>query len=192
MELLGLTGGVGMGKSTVAEYFVTLGELVIDTDVLAREIVTPGQPALDEIRREFGDGVFQPNGELDRAGLARVVFADESRRRVLEAILHPRIRSAWRGQVEVWSQQGVRRATIVIPLLFETGAHAELTRTICVACSSRTQRRRLETRGWSMEEIDRRIAAQWPTVQKMSSADGVIWNESSLEICREQAARLLD
>jgi dephospho-CoA kinase len=192
MELIGLTGGVGMGKSMVADYLVKRGELVIDTDLLARELVRPGTSVLEEIGREFGDEVIQPDGQLDRGALARIVFADESRRRTLEALLHPRIRAAWREQAEAWSREGARRGWVVIPLLFETGAQAELARTICVACSGRTQYQRLESRGWTAEEMDRRIGAQWPIVQKMNSADGVIWNESGLEICFEQAARLMN
>ncbi|HEV8543360.1 MAG TPA: dephospho-CoA kinase [Verrucomicrobiae bacterium] len=192
MELVGLTGGVGMGKSTVADYLSVRGELVIDTDVLAREIVEPGKPALEEIRREFGPEVIQVGGQLDRSALARIVFGDESRRRALEQLLHPLIRAAWREQAGNWARKGARRAVVVIPLLFETGAQSELTRTICVGCSGATQRRRLTMRGWSAEEIERRIGAQWPILQKMNSADGVVWNESHREICLEQTARLMN
>ena len=96
MLLIGLTGGIGMGKSTVAEYLSRTGELVVDTDVLARELVAPGQPALAEIVRNFGEKVLAADGSLDRTTLAEVVFKDEVHRKTLEAILHPRIRASWK------------------------------------------------------------------------------------------------
>jgi len=128
MKLCGLTGGVGMGKSTAAGFFLALGTRVVDTDKLARELAEPGQPALEEIQREFGPGVLDPDGRLKRAELARVVFADPAARKKLEAILHPRIRERWRGQVAQWRAQDCPVAIVVIPLLFETGAEAEFDR----------------------------------------------------------------
>ena len=190
MLLIGLTGGIGMGKSTVAEYLSRTGEWVVDTDVLARELVAPGQPALDEIARTFGNKVLSADGSLDRAALAEMVFKDESRRKVLESILHPRIRSAWKDWAGRCSAQGARRAVVVIPLLFETGAEKELDLTICVACSGQTQTDRLRARGWDEAEIVRRIAAQIPAREKMDRSHRVIWNEAGLDVCEQQAARI--
>jgi dephospho-CoA kinase len=190
MKLCGLTGGVGMGKSTAAGFFLALGARVVDTDKLARELAEPGQPALEEIQREFGPGVLDPDGRLKRAELARVVFADPAARKKLEAILHPRIRERWRGQVAQWRAQDCPVAIVVIPLLFETGAEAEFDRIICVACPSAAQRERLESRGWGEAQIQGRIAAQWPIEQKIARAHYVIWSDGSLDSHRRQVAAL--
>jgi dephospho-CoA kinase len=192
MILIGLTGGIGMGKSTVARFLAERGEPIIDTDELARELVQPGQPALDEIRSEFGAAVVQSDGTLDRAALARIVFADADRRTRLEAILHPRIRAAWKGRAQAWAGEDVKHGVIVIPLLFETAAEKELDLTICVACSRPAQAKRLQARGWSEVEIANRIAAQKPIEEKMDRADRVIWNEASVEVCEMQVARVFD
>src|SRR5688572_24937086 len=130
MLLIGVTGGVGMGKSAVAEYLSRRGELVVDTDVLARELVAPGQPALAEISRNFGEKVLAADGSLDRSALAKIVFRDELHRKRLETILHPRIRAAWKNWAARCFEQGARRVVIVIPLLFETGADRELNLTL--------------------------------------------------------------
>jgi dephospho-CoA kinase len=190
MVLIGLTGGIGMGKSTVAEYLLRRGEKVVDTDVLARRFVEPGQPALDEIRDAFGQEVFGSGEVLDRKALARVVFSSAEARKKLEEILHPRIRAAWKAEVEQWRCAGVSRGVVIIPLLFETGAQAEVDTVICVGCSREVQNRRLLARGWTPAEIKNRNAAQWPIEKKIDHADGVIWNESTMELCEEQCARL--
>jgi len=191
MLLIGLTGGIGMGKSTVAEYLSRSGESVVDTDVLARELVAPGQPALAEISRDFGEKVLAADGSLDRSALAKIVFQDESHRKRLEAILHPRIRVAWKTWAGRCFEQGVRRVVIVIPLLFETGADRELNLTLCVACSPDTQTRRLHARGWNDQEIERRISAQLPIREKIERSNRVVWNEAGLDVCEKQVARIL-
>lgn len=192
MILIGLTGGIGMGKSTVADYLERVGEALIDSDGLARQLVEPGQAALGEIREAFGEAVVTTRGELDRKALAGVVFRDPEARRRLESILHPKIRSAWKSKAEDWRRAGLRRAFVVIPLLYETGAEGEFGQVFCVACSPAVQNLRLKQRGWTPEEIRSRCEAQWGVEKKMDRADGVIWNESTLKICEEQCARLLD
>ena len=191
MKVLGLTGGVGMGKSACVQLLHARGIPVIDTDDLAREIVRPGEPALREIRSLFGPDVFSSDGHLRRAELARRVFNDPAARRQLEAILHPPIRQRWRAQVEAWRAQGLPVAIVVIPLLFETQAEQELDETICVACTVATQRERLTSRGWTPEEIDQRIQAQWPAEVKMARADYVVWTEGDLGVAAEQIDRIL-
>jgi dephospho-CoA kinase len=191
MKVLGLTGGVGMGKSACIEFLRARGIPVIDTDDLAREVVRPGQPALGEIREAFGPDVFSSDGQLLRAELARRVFGDPAARRLLEAILHPAIRRRWRTQVETWRAQSLPLAVVVIPLLFETQAERELDETICVACTAATQRERLIARAWTPEEIDQRIAAQWPAEVKIARADHVIWTEGDLGVAAEQIDRIL-
>ncbi len=179
-----------MGKSTVASLLAARGERLIDADELARELVKPGQPALREIKAAFGDAVLQADGTLDRARLGQLVFANAERRSVLESILHPRIREAWKTGAQRWAEQGAKRGIVVIPLLFETGAEKELNLTICVACTRRTQENRLRNRGWKEEEISNRISSQKPIGEKMDRADRVVWNESTMEVCELQVARI--
>src|SRR5437588_1645267 len=182
MNIIGLTGGVGMGTSTAANLLHERGLPVIDTDVLAREVVEPGQPAWEEIQRLFGPGIVRTDGQLRRDELARQVFSDPARRKQLEAIVHPRIRERWLTQIELWRAEKQSHSLVVIPLLFETDAAASFTTIICVACSPATQRERLLARGWSPEQVEQRIQAQWPTEKKMALAHFVIWTEGSLEV----------
>ena len=191
MVVLGLTGGIGMGKSTCAQLLRERSVPVVDTDDLARRVVEPGQPAQNEIRAAFGPQMIGADGNVRRDELARLVFADAGARRRLETILHPRIRELWRAQAETWRAEKHALAVVVIPLLFETGAEKELDRTICVACSEATQRERLLSRGWTAEQIDQRNRAQLPIEEKLARADYVIWTEGGLEVHVEQLERLL-
>ncbi|PWU12312.1 MAG: dephospho-CoA kinase [Verrucomicrobia bacterium] len=222
MITVGLTGGIGMGKSACADLLRQRGIPVIDTDVLARQIVEPGQPALEEIRQTFGPQVIRPDGRLDRKQLAGTVFYDPTARAQLEQILHPRIRQLWKSQLETLRAQTsptlplshsptprpaeprsnaprshaphaphAPLAVVVIPLLFETHAQTELDATLCVACTSVTQRERLRPRGWSDKEIDLRISAQLPISEKTSLANFVIWTEGSLDVHARQLDRIL-
>ena len=191
MKVLGLTGGVGMGKSASAQLLRSRAVPVVDTDDLARQVVEPGQPALAEVREAFGDGVVGPDGQLRRDELARRVFADASARKLLEDILHPRIRALWRAQMERWRTEGHPLAVVVIPLLFETRAEAELDATICVACSTATQHERLRARGWPPDQIQQRVQAQLPIEQKMARADYVVWTEAGLDVHAAQLDRIV-
>ena len=119
-----------MGKSTAAGFLSKRGIPVIDTDLLARQLVEPETPALAEIKARFGDNVIGSDGRLDRAVLAKIVFADAARRQELEAILHPRIREHWQAQINAWRHEGKPIAVVVIPLLFETRAQSQFTKTI--------------------------------------------------------------
>jgi dephospho-CoA kinase len=192
MKLFGLTGGIGMGKSAAAQILTQLGVSVVDTDVLARTVVSAGQPALGEIQRAFGDTVISSDGSLRRDVLARIVFSDPTAREKLEAILHPRIRELWKRQIETWRSQGIQTACVVIPLLFETNAGSEFDATVCVACSAATQRKRLAERGWGVEQTSQRIAAQFPIDKKIAKANYVVWNEGSLEILQAQLDVILN
>jgi dephospho-CoA kinase len=188
MKAFGLTGGVGMGKSAAADILHQRGIPVVDTDLLARQTVEPGQPALEEIHREFGDGVIGPDGRLLRRELGRIVFSNPDARNKLEAITHPRIRALWKTRIEQWRTQGHSLAVVVIPLLFETRAESDLDATVCVACSASTQRERLALRGWDILEMERRIAAQWPVNRKMDQANHVAWSEGPIEVLAGQLA----
>ena len=191
MQLCGLTGGVGMGKSTAAGFLLAHGVRVVDTDDLARQLVQPGQPALAEIGETFGAEILSSNGELKRAELARQVFADPIARQRLEAILHPRIQASWLAQIEAWRAENCPLAIVIIPLLYETRAAAHFEKIICVACSSAAQRNRLAGRNWNAEQIQQRIAAQWPIEQKIARADFVIWTEGTPEAHEQQIGKFL-
>ena len=191
MQLIGLTGGVGMGKSVVSAFLARKGIPLADTDEIAREVVERGSSGLAEIRAEFGPEVINRAGELDRSALAAIVFRDAERRKQLEKIIHPRIRETWLARAESWKKNGAEMGVVVIPLLFETGAEKLVDRVICVACSKATQEASLYARGWSHDQIAGRLDAQWPVGMKIDRSDGVIWNEAGIEICEEQAARLL-
>ena len=191
MKLCGLTGGVGMGKSTAAVFFSQHGARVVDTDEIARELVQPGQPALAEIKKEFGGKIISSTGELKRSELAQIIFADEFARKKLEAILHPRIRASWLAQVEIWKKENCSLAIVVIPLLFETAAESHFDKIICVASSATAQHERLAARGWSPEQIRQRLAAQLPIEQKIARAHFVLWTEGKLAAHAQQVARIL-
>jgi dephospho-CoA kinase len=191
LKRIGLTGGIGMGKSTADKLLRDRGVPLVDTDLLAHELVEPGQASLAEILDAFGPEILKPEGRLDRAALAKRVFADPAARQRLEGILHPRIRAAWRAQFETWAAENRPLAVVVIPLLFETGAEAELDATICVACSASTQQTRLLARGWPPEQIQQRIRAQWPIEKKIADSNYVIWTEAGLDVHAAQLTRVL-
>jgi len=191
MTRLGLTGGIGMGKSTAAELLAKRGAKVSDSDQLARELVEPGQPALAEIAGAFEDDVLRENGSLDRAKMAALVFNDSTAREKLEGILHPRIREAWQARLDGWAAAGEQLAVAVIPLLFETRAEANFDRTVCVACSPEAQRERLRERGWSDDQISSRLEAQMAVDEKMKRADHVVWTDGTIEAHAAQWDALL-
>ena len=190
MKVCGLTGGVGMGKSTAAEFLRARGAQVVDTDELARQLVQPGQPALAEIQAEFGKAIIASDGRLRRDELAEIIFADAAARKKLETILHPRIRERWLAQVEIWRKENRALAVVVIPLLFETRAESHFDKIICVACSAPTQRQRLLSRGWTPKQIEQRLAAQWPVEQKIPRADFVVWTDGALDAHARQLERI--
>lgn len=191
MKLFGITGGVGMGKSTAGQLLAERGVVVADTDLIARELVEPGQPSWEEIRQRFGPSLFTPDGRLNRSQLARLVFADDAARAELEAILHPRIRAVWQAKADSWRMTGQPLGAVIIPLLFETKAETSFDAVICVACAEASRWRRLRERGWSSGEIRRRIEAQWPTEEKITAADFLVWTEGPLEVHAAQFDRIL-
>jgi dephospho-CoA kinase len=183
MLLIGLTGGIGAGKSAVAARLAELGAIVIDADALSRDVVRPGTEGLAEVVAEFGPEVLTATGELDRAALGRLVFADPERRQALERIVHPRVR--------------VRSAEIIgaappdavvvndVPLLVETGQAAAFPLVIVVLAAEATRIARLvRDRGMSEEDARARIAAQATDEQRRAVADVVIDNDGSLEDLR--------
>jgi len=190
MRVLGLTGGIGSGKSMVAEMFAELGATVIDADQIARDIVEPGQPALGEIVSSFGRDILLPDGRLHRAKLAEIIFGDPAARARLNAITHPRIRE--RMEVEVAARRSGPGVLIVdIPLLFENGRQSSVEKVIVVWVDLETQRRRLTERdGLTAEAAGQRIAAQMPLDDKRARADHVIDNSGDRENTRRQVEAL--
>jgi dephospho-CoA kinase len=185
---IGLTGGIGSGKTTVSDGFAALGAEVIDTDALSRELVEPGQPALEEIRDTFGDAVLDPSGRLDRDALRRRVFAEPAERRRLEAILHPRIRDVMLRRAEASRAPYV---VFVVPLLVETGQHELVDRVLVVDAPEHLQRERAASRdGADPEAIDRILAAQVDRATRLAHADDVITNDGPLSRLQGEIARL--
>jgi dephospho-CoA kinase len=189
MFTVGLTGGIGSGKSTVADCFAAHGVPVIDTDVIARDLTAPGGAALEAIRAVFGEAFIQADGTLDRAALRRRVFADGAARRQLEAILHPRIRQLV-GQM--LATLTAPYALIVIPLLVETGGYRDvLSRVLVVDCPEDVQIARVTARsGLSRDEIKAILAAQAGRAERLAVADDIIVNAASLEALRGEVAAL--
>jgi dephospho-CoA kinase len=191
LKLFGITGGVGMGKSTAGELLRQLGVAVTDTDLIARQLVEPGQPALAEIVEKFGPSLISGEGRLNRSALARRVFGEVEARAVLERILHPRIRAIWEAETAGWRDAGRAHGAVIIPLLFETKAAPIFDAVVCVACSERTREERLAERGWSRREIQQRCEAQWPVEQKAAQSDFVVWTETTLPAHAAQLERLV-
>jgi dephospho-CoA kinase len=184
-----LTGGIATGKSHVRARFEALGVPTIDSDVLAREAVAPGTPGLAAVVREFGTGILDPSGAIDRKKLGAIVFSDPARRRALEAIIHPAVRQA----TDDWFAALSPRAPVAIadiPLLYETGREKDFEAVIVTACEPEEQVRRVMSRdGLTDAEARQRVAAQLPIAEKVSRADYVIRTDGSMEETDRQATR---
>ena len=188
---VGLTGGVASGKSTVSALLVELGAVVIDSDLLARQVVEPGSPGLAAVVAEFGEDVLAEDGTLDRAALGAVVFADEGRRKRLEAILHPLIRERGHALADEASP-----GTLVvhdIPLLVESGQADRFEEVVVVDVPVETQvERMVRDRGWTREDAEARVRAQAGREQRLAVATQVIDNSGTREDLRERVAEVFD
>ena len=175
---IGLTGGIGSGKSTVARRFAALGALVVDTDALAHALTAPGGAAIPAIAAAFGADMVAADGAMDRAKMRALVFAQPAQRQRLEAILHPMIAAATRAQA---SRAGVGQAVVFdVPLLTESATwRARVDRVVVVDCAAATQVARVVQRsGWTAEAVERTIAQQASRAQRRAIADAVIVNET--------------
>lgn len=189
MTRIGLTGGIASGKSTVSSRLAELGAVVIDSDVLAREVVGPGTPGLAAVVREFGPTVLTTAGDLDRQALAGIVFDDEAARRRLETIVHPLVRRR-AAEIEAIAPPG---AVVVhdIPLLVESGQAADFDVVVVVDVDEAVQRERLrERRGMSTEQVSARIAAQSERRARLAAADHVINNDGTPDDLRRSVDAL--
>jgi len=176
--LVGLTGGIATGKSTVANLLRDLGAEIIDADVLAREVVEPGEPALDEIVAAFGRSVLEATGRLDRKALGAIVFADPERRGRLEAITHPRIRERFQRQLDALTARDFRGLVFFdAAVMIESGNYRNMDRLVVVVADEPTQLARLMARdGIARDEALRKIRSQMPLAEKAKLADYVIDN----------------
>jgi dephospho-CoA kinase len=185
---IGLTGGIASGKSTVADMFAELGVPVIDTDVIAREVVKPGQPALEDIRQKFGEHFIDAAGNLDRAAMRKEIFANDQARSDLEAILHPRIGAETRRQADAADGD---YQIIVVPLLVSSPLLHFVERVLVVDCDTNTQIQRLLARDAETAKQARKIlAAQASREERLAIADDVIGNDGTLAETRATVARL--
>lgn len=180
MLKVGLTGGIGSGKSEVTRRLAALGAYVVDADVLAREVVEPGTPGLAAVAAEFGAEVLRPDGSLDRDRLGAIVFADPAARARLNAIVHPLVGAATAERFAAAPADAI--VVHDVPLLVEVGLAAAYDVVIVVAATPETQGSRLvRARGMSADEARSRIAAQAPLADKLAVADFVITNDGSLD-----------
>lgn len=186
--IIGLTGGIGSGKSTVGAMFGELGVPVLDADQVARELVCPGCPALQRIAEEFGPGLLDSSGGLDRAALRRLVFADPARRQALEAILHPLIGA----RVEEWvSRVSASYCVLLIPLLLESGWTDKVDRVAVVDMPETLQiRRTMERDGLTAGDVEAIMRAQVSREQRLGRAHDVITNDRDMSHLRDQVEKL--
>jgi dephospho-CoA kinase len=188
--LVGLTGGIGSGKSTVARLLEKRGAVVFDADLLAREAVEPGTPGHAAVIERFGADVLAPGGELDREALASIVFADPAARRDLEQIVHPEVRRLFAEGSEAYRDTD-RVVVFSAPLLVETGMHTAFEVLVVVSATVATQIERLmRQRGMSEPSIRARIDAQAPLEDKAAAADFLVDNEGSLDELESQVQQL--
>jgi len=177
--ILGLTGGIGSGKSAASQWFETQGITIVDADIVAREIVAKGQPALQQIHAVFGDWVLLDNGELNRRALREHIFKNPDARKILESITHPAIRQSIIQQLQAATSSYV---ILVSPLLFETNQHELTDRTLLIDASEQLQIQRASQRdGQSVEQIKKIIQAQMPREQKRRLADDIVLNDGHLD-----------
>lgn len=180
--VIGLTGPIGCGKSTIAAHLATLGGLVIDADVVARVVTSPGSPTLPPIRARFGDGVFDDRGELDRSALATVVFDDPAALQDLEAIVHPAVRVEVDARLASPEAEAAPFTVIEAIRLVEGGLAARCTEVWLVACDRPTQRARLRQRDMDPADADRRIAAQGDMTERTApAATHILRTDGSLD-----------
>lgn len=179
--IVGLTGGIGSGKTTASRIFAELGAEVIDTDIIAHQLTAPGQPALAVINNVMGPGYLTADGMLDRAALRRRIFNEPAAKKALENILHPLIRHEVGLRIEAFTNAPYRM--VVVPLLFETGGYSDIIhRSLLIDCPEELQITRATARSQlTTEEVKAIIASQISRADRMTFADDVILNDSTLE-----------
>lgn len=186
---VGVTGGIACGKSEVGRILEQEGAAVRDADLVAHELMAPGNPVYEAVVARFGKEILGEGGALDRVALGDRVFADETERQALNEIVHPEVRRILRDWVAEITGQG-RPAVAIIPLLFEVGETTLWSAVLCVAASETVVMNRLEARGLNEEDARARIRAQMPLEEKIRRADYVIYNEGTLQNLRQETLRV--
>jgi len=186
--ILGITGGMGCGKSAAASEFERQGFRRIDSDALMREQVLTSPAVGAQLRARFGDGLFASDGTVDRAHLARRVFADDAERRWLEELIHPVLFGLWR---QALASAPAADWAVEVPLLFEKNLENWFDFTLCVACDPVQQLARLEQRGLPHALAEQRISKQLPLARKIELADFVLWNDGTVQFLQDQVNELI-
>jgi len=190
--VIGVTGGIACGKSTLCEDLKKRGWLVLDTDEIAHAQYRPGTTGHKNVVDAFGPVILNQDQSVNRSILGRIVFSDPEKLRLLNSIIHPLVRAAWQEQLnEHLNRRPDVPAAVVIPLLFETGAQAQFEKVLCVACSTSLQIQRLQERGLNPVEAEQRLAAQLPLEQKINQSHIHIWNNGSKNMLHSQTSRLM-
>jgi dephospho-CoA kinase len=193
VKLVGLTGGIASGKTTVAKMLAHLGAAVVDADGLAREVVEPERDAWKEIVATFGADVLQGDHTLDRQKLRSIIFNDSAARKQLESIIHPRVRALAEARIAQHAASGYDVVVYEVPLLFEGNLHAWLRPVVLVACSVEVQRQRLQQRDrLTPEAAQKHIDAQMSLEEKRRLADYVIENDGDLTDLERQVRTVLE
>ncbi|PIC65264.1 dephospho-CoA kinase [Sporosarcina sp. P13] len=191
--IIGLTGSIASGKSTVATMLREKGYPIVDADVIARQVVEPGSPLLFEIKEVFGDSVIEENGSLHRENLGAIIFNDETKRRQLNELMHPVIRIQMVSQKEQYLEQEYQTVIMDIPLLFESKLHSYVDKILVVSVTKEVQKQRLIARNELTEqEADARIASQLDMNSKEQGADAVIHNNGTMEETEKQLVEILE
>lgn len=193
MVIVGLTGGIGSGKSTVAGMFKDEGASIIDLDVLARIVVEPGKPAWEKIVKHFGPRILFPDGSIDRSALGKVIFYEEKSRKALEDFIHPMILQERDTLVEEIRDKNPSSVVIIdVPLLFELGMNKDFDKTILVYVPRDVQIKRVMQRdGLSIEDVEKRLHAQMPIDEKRNLSDYIINAERAFGDMREQVKKVM-
>jgi dephospho-CoA kinase len=194
MRVLGITGGIATGKSTVTKMLADFGAPTISADTIARVLLAPGTPTTEAVLAAFPSCAAPEPGTIDRRALARIIFADPSARTCLEALTHPAIIDVLHTQIAAWRvSETAQIAAAEIPLLFEAGLETLADENVVVVCAEETQLARLCARdGIDEEEAHRQVAAQWPLADKIARADRIITTDGDWEETRRQVLALWD
>ena len=188
---VGLTGGVGSGKSTIAAMLSALGAGIVDADAIAHQLTAPGGAAIDAVRKQFGAVAIAPDGALDRAHMRSVVFSDSTARAQLESLLHPMVRSAMGERASLLVVNGCPYVVYVVPLLIETRkGHDYVDRILVIDCTETTQMERVCARGLDAGTARKIMGAQATRQQRLAAADDVLLNEAAFDQIELKAERL--